>query len=573
MALNKTENKIIFYFDIDIVQAFALSETHSGQQLKIVSTTKNVFLPGEKVARIISPSDPRYLDPKFDAEFLKSDFVQKDSKNVMYNSQTNEYIATIYGFVKLVNHREITIEPLIEYDKNCMEAYMYICRTASNRWPKIEHLKKVYEAEQIVFPLDDSQVTPFLDKVVQTGKSGSKILVAEGTSPKLGRPEMIELKKEMTLKIGKMDETGRIDYKEKDSFIMVTEGEVIAQVLPEIPPENGVDVFGKEIPSKIEGENPYKIGANVSKDPENPASVIATSDGVLEIDEDGRIHVENKLTIQGDVNLETGNIHFPGTVEINGSVDPGFVVEADGNILIKNNVEDAKIISKGNIIILNGIIGKEKVSVHADGSIKCKFTQNAHLTSGKDIFIKESAIQTKAFAKDSIQVSGSVIGGELIGRRYMIVETAGSSSYVKTYLTAGRDPEIEAQIDEVTKKHSELSKELKEIIEELSQYFGEDFLKNIKTILPTLPKHRKVTALKLIKKMSSVNNGITKYKAEREKLKSQLYFEEPPYIEVKDSVYPEVYVRVHSSVKKIDKKIPTKAQFKEDPHQKIIFWD
>jgi uncharacterized protein len=573
MAINKTDNKIIFYFDIDIVQAFAFTESTDEKQQKIVSTTKNVFLPGEKVARIIPPSDPRFLDPKFDADYLKSDFVQKDTKNVIYNSQTQEYIAAIYGFAKLVNHREIVIEPLIEYSKDCMKAFMYISRSASNRWPNLDNLKKVYEAQQIVFPLEDSHVRPHLDRLIQEGKSGSKILVAEGTAPKPGRPEIIELKKEMTLKIGKMDETGRIDYKEKDSFIMVTEGEVIAEILPEVPPEDGVDVFGKEIPAKIEGENPYKIGANVSKDPENPSTVIATSDGVLEIDEDGRIHVENKLTIEGNVNLETGNIHFPGTVEINGSVEPGFIVEADGNILIKDNVEDAKIISKGNVIIQNGIIGKEKVSVRAEGSIKCKFTQNANIRAGKDIFISESAIQTKGFAKESIQVSGSIIGGDLIARRYMIVDTAGSSSYVKTHLTAGRDPEIEEKINEIVKKHSGLSKELKDIIEELTQYFGEDFMKNIKAILPTLPKHRKVTALKLIKRMSIVNNEITKYKAEREKLKNQLYFDEPPYIEVKDSVFPEVYIRVHSSVKKIDKKIPTKALFKEDPHQKVIFWD
>jgi len=567
------EKKIIFYFNNSVSEKFIESDGEKNtESKKIISTIENVVLPGEVLARIINPNDPRYNDAKFNTEFLKPDFVQKDTKNVMFNTQTQEFISVIYGFAKIEN-KQIVVEPIVEYSANKMRAWAYIYRSASKNWPEMNHIKSIIECEKIIFPLEDNQIRPFLNKIENEGKSGERILIAEGTPPKNGRPELIELKKEMTLKIGKIDKTGRIDYKEKDSFIIVKEGEPIAEILPERPPEKGVDVFGKEIPATIEGENLYRVGANVKKDDENPRLLVSAIDGVLEIDEEGKINVENKLTVQSSVNLETGNVHFPGSVEIKGSVEPGFTVEADGNVIIRDNVEDAKIISGGTVIVLNGIMGKEKVFVDAKETIKCKFTQNADLKAGKEIQIKESAIQTKAFAKESIQVGGSVIGGELVARHYLLIETAGSTAGVKTYLTAGRDPEIEKKIEELTALHSDLSKKLKDIIDELSQLFGEDFINKIKTILPTLPQQRKAQVMKLIKEMSDVNNQLTQIKAEREKIKSQLVFDEPPYIRINNEVFSEVYIRIMSSIKKVENKIPGKITFKEDPTQKIIFWE
>lgn len=602
MASNniKDEKKIIFYFNHKITDKFTVvedkvhiegeedpdhveneeevdqeeKEAEKHHEHKIVTTSENIFLPGEVVARIISPGDPRYNETnKFNFEYLRSDFAMRDTLNVMYKENTGEFVSVIYGFAKLKDNIQIVVEPLIEYTKNFMKAWVYVCKTNSRNWPTFKHIKSLYEVEKIVFPLEDSQVQPFFKNIVDHGKSGKKILIAEGTPPVPGRPEMIELRKEMTLKIGKMDETGRIDYKEKDSFIVVNEDEVIAEVLPMIPPENGVNVRGEETIAKIEGENPYRIGQNVRKDPDNPSLIVAASDGVLEIDEDGKIHVENKLTIHGNVNLETGNVHFPGTVEIKGTVETGFLVEADGNVLVHDNVEDAKIVSGGNIIVLNGVIGKEEVFLEAKGTINCKFTQNARMKSGNEIKIKESAIQTKAFAKDSIHVAGAVIGGELIARRGLIVDTAGSHSGVKTHLIAGRDPEVEEELDKLNHINTDLGKKLKDIIDELTQLFGEDFATKIKTILPSLPKHRKISALKLIKEMQEVNGKLTKVKAEKEKLKNLLTFDEPPFIKIINQTYPEVYIKIKTSIKKIEKSIVGKATFKEDPVEKVIYWD
>lgn len=576
MPSENKSKKILYYFDPEIAEVFTVTHQKEGQKEKahrIVTRSDNVFLPGEVVARIIDEKDPRFFDEKFNSEYLKSDFVQTNTKNVVFNQRTGEFVSSIYGFAKLVNRRQIIVEPMIVYSTDKMKAWVYICMSASRSWPKVEDIRGVISSENIAFSLENSQIRPILEKILEKGKTNARLKVAEGTPPVPGAPEMVQLKKEMTLKIGKVDETGRIDYKEKDSFISVNEGEVIAKVIPAKEPEFGVDVFGKEIPAKVEGVNPYRLGPNVSKDKENPSEVIAEIDGVLEIDEEGRISVENKVTIDGNVNLETGNIHFPGAVEIKGSVEPGFLVEADGNVLIHDNVEDATIKAGGNVIIQNGAIGKERVRITADGSVKCKFSQNAHIRSGGDLFIMESAIQTKVFAKNSVQIKGAVLGGDIIARHYLDIESAGSSSGVKTHLTAGRDPEIESQVEDLSKKHSDYSKRLKEIIDELTQFFGENFIKKIKDILPTLPKHRKASALKLIKEMSEVNSEVTRTKAEREKLKNMLFFDEAPYIKVNHEVYPEVYIRVIHSVKKVEKKIVGPATFKEDPSQKVIYWD
>lgn len=575
MSFGKNDDKkIIFNFDYNCSEKFTYTKDESDKPPeKIITTHFNIVAEGDVVAKIIDASDPRFFDLKSSIQALPSNFIINNSENVEFNKEKMEYISTIYGFAKLKNHNEIAVEPLVEFSEDKMKAWIYICKTISKKWPDIQCIKKIYEVEKIIFPLEDNQIKPFLDRLVELEKSGERILIAEGNPPKSGKPKIIELKKEITNKIGTIDDKGRIDYKEKEAFTIVNKDEVIAEIIPAIESEEGLDVTGQKIPAKIVGESLYKIGQNLSKDPENPSLLIAECDGVLEIDENGKIHIQNKLTIDGNVNLTTGNIHFPGTIEINGSVEPGFVVEADGNVLIHNNVDDAKVISGGNIIVLNGIMGKEHVYIEAKETVKCKFSQNAEIKAGNEIFIKESAIQVRAYSKKIITIKGSIIGGDLIARHHIIVDTAGSSSGVKTYLTVGRDPEIEAKMITLSHQHSELSKNLKDIIDELTLLFGEDFINRIKTALPRMPKQRRETASKLIKDMSNINNEITKIKAEREKFKNLLSFEKPPFITISNETYPEVYIRIADAIKKIETRLQHKASFKEDPFSKTIIWE
>ena len=80
--------------------------------------------------------------------------------------------------------------------------------------------------------------------------------------------------------------------------------------------------------------------------------------------------MEPVYTIEGDVNLKTGNVLFLGTVFVKGNVEDGFSVKAAGNIEIMGSVGKCLLDAEGDIIVHQGIAGKTEGRVRA-GRIWC----------------------------------------------------------------------------------------------------------------------------------------------------------------------------------------------------------
>lgn len=88
-----------------------------------------------------------------------------------------------------------------------------------------------------------------------------------------------------------------------------------------------------------------------------------------------KISVEPMLTLDA-VNIKSGNIKFVGSVIIKGSVDDGFDVRATGAIDIGGSVGKCTIESEnGDIVIHQGVFGKNEGYIKAGKSLWCKFVQ------------------------------------------------------------------------------------------------------------------------------------------------------------------------------------------------------
>ncbi len=569
----KKGKKIFFHLNPNAREVLIDFTNEDGSPTKIIADKENVFCEGDVVAEVLTPDKPGYNDIHNNRiEDLPSNMLLDKGLNTEYDPKSGKITSTIYGFATL-NDRKIDVVPLFDYEDNNHIAYAYIRHSKSGKFPEVKDLRKLINMEKIIYSYDDAQIKSQLEYIKNdVTKEGSRIVVAEGTRAKDGQVELIELRKSMDKSVGKMLEDGRIDYKEKDFFITISKGELVAEKIPEVPPTTGVNIFGEETEGQMLGESKYSIGENIDQDPQNENYFIAAIDGVLTIKEGSVLNVENVVVINQDVSLETGNIHFNGTVEVKGSVLPGFMVEATGNVLVSGNIEDATVNAEGNIIVENGIIGKESCKVYAKGDVMAKFVQNADITCGNDLVVAESVVQSKIFAKNTAKVAGAVIGGEIIGKHGMEIGHAGSASEVKTNLTVGKDPDVEAKLNNINVELSTVSKEMKTLVEEITLYFGEEIFSNPKQVIAHLPQNRKIKCLKLLKDVKEKNVLVSKMKTERDKLKSQITFEKTPSIMVEENVFPEVSVRIKDSIKKIEKKL-LKPHFKEDPNLKVIFWD
>lgn len=132
----------------------------------------------------------------------------------------------------------------------------------------------------------------------------------------------------------------------------VTAGEVLAIKKPPVEGTPGIDITGKPIPPKPANDVEINIkdGVELIKD---GTVAVATMSGRPTLEGRGNkfLSILPIYVVNGDINLEVGNIKFKGDIIVNGSVLDGFKLEAGGNIEVFGNVLRAEIYANRNIIV------------------------------------------------------------------------------------------------------------------------------------------------------------------------------------------------------------------------------
>jgi predicted RNA-binding protein Jag len=184
--------------------------------------------------------------------------------------------------------------------------------------------------------------------------------IATGVSPKPGKNGWIELTVDLNLHEGpKEREDGRVDFREIKHIPTVERGKVIGIIHPPIPGEIGYTVTNEPLPAP----QTFPITINTGKGIQViEDKIVATESGRPKVEKRGqlvKISIMPKLTHQGDVNIESGNIRFMGDVEVKGEVGENMVVEAEGDITIHKSVNMATITTSGAIVTYGNIVGSE----------------------------------------------------------------------------------------------------------------------------------------------------------------------------------------------------------------------
>lgn len=223
----------------------------------------------------------------------------------------------------------------------------------------LEEARKAIAEAGVVYGLIPEAITRAVED-----HSGRSVVIATGT-PRIegsdGRIEFLFERKRDLLS----ENEGRIDYRELKQIPSVKIGEVVARIIPPVPGTPGMTVTGEEIPVRpvrpaviIPGEGTRLMGD----------TIVATTGGRPEIIS-RTITIVPVLNVSGDVNLETGNIHFNGDVIIHGSVASGMVVEADGILKVSGIVEGAEISARDGVVSLNSIINSTVKAGGASASL------------------------------------------------------------------------------------------------------------------------------------------------------------------------------------------------------------
>ncbi|MDR1319681.1 MAG: FapA family protein [Treponema sp.] len=316
---------------------------------------------------------------------------------------------------------------------------------------------------RVAYGIKEDFLRDFADKPVYQ----EKVEVAEGSKPVDGRDAYIQYNFETDQTKVRLREgnNGRIDFKELNIIQNVVENQPLAKKIPSEIGTVGRTVTGKVIPAKNGRDISLPAGKNVHIG-DDGATIIADINGQV-IVTGGKINVEPVYTVQGDVNLKTGNIIFLGTVIINGNVEDGFSVKAAGNIEVNGTVAKAELDAEGDIIIHQGINGKSGGMIRAGRSIWARFIENAVVEAGNMVVASDGIINSQVDAYNRIICQGKrahIMGGRLRASEEINAKVLGNpTSGTETICEVGFDPKSKMELEQLTAAKGAAEKELEDI--------------------------------------------------------------------------------------------------------------
>jgi uncharacterized protein (DUF342 family) len=202
-----------------------------------------------------------------------------------------------------------------------------------------------------------------------------------------------------------------IDHRETHALERCSTGDVLARKVAGCDAIDGVDAYGRIVPAERAKEVKLAAGSNASLS-EDGASIVANIDGVPSRDASGRVLVQPSVTVK-NVDFKSGNIHFDGSVIIEGDVLQGFCVEASGDVHVKGSVEHATIRAGGSIHVGGGV--RRHSMLRAARDVDVRFADSeCHLEARGWVWVAQNAIQCELVGDEGVAVGGQLVSGRAL---------------------------------------------------------------------------------------------------------------------------------------------------------------
>lgn len=289
--------------------------------------------------------------------------------------------------------------------------------------PKPEDVKSFLMAKGVKFGFDAA----VLEAALSGMKVDTPILVAKSRPPVPGKDASIRFVISPEGKAKPRVSSGdKVDFREMETLVQVKAGEVLAVIEAATPGVPGSDIFGNPIPGMPGKDKAMSEGQNTKLSTDG-LSLTAAKSGYL-FRQGDTLGVGTTYVVEGDVDFNTGNIHFAGDIEVRGGIGEGFTVEATGSILVMGEVDGASIISSnGNVTIQGGCFGKGKGKIRAKHEVRVAFAQHVdieckHLIAGKAL----QDCRVTAFSVDASAAGCKVFGGSILSYGSVLLNEAGA---------------------------------------------------------------------------------------------------------------------------------------------------
>lgn len=334
---------------------------------------------------------------------------------------------------------------------------------------------------------------------------------------------------------------GRVDFRELNNIVVVSEGQILAT---RVPPTSGVpgrDVLSNELPAVSGRDLVWPVGKGVSVVGDQ---LVASVDGQVVL-KSGRVNVLPVYEISGDVDYSTGNVRFNGNVHVHGSVKPGFTIQAEGDIKISGGVDSATVICGGTLTVGAGIQGQGRGEIKVEGDVYSRFIENCKVTAGGEIVIGEDIMHSQVYAGRSIQVGGRkglIVGGVIRATDSVECKVLGAALGTPTCLEVGVNPSLFEQFGQLQTAMTKLDAE----ITRLKQ--GVNRLEELKQAIGSLAPSRQEMLNQLTRAYNQRSQELSNIAWQLTQQEQAIAAIKDAFINVTDIVYPGVKITIGKSV-------------------------
>ena len=284
---------------------------------------------------------------------------------ITYNcekTQSNREANVIISEDKMKAYITVEYIPEIEYKLKDREAFFNLAISTeiiSQKEPEhftISELKAMLKEKGIVYGIKEDQLE------LATEGSVKEILIAEGKAPVKDIPSEVKLFFTPTqIMFPEPDSKEKVDYKNLFRISNVNAGDKIAEIVPEVIGEDGINILGTVIKRDYIRKMPINTSNGCKVEDNNIIAII-----------DGKAHIANRnvsvnpiYTVES-VNMNTCNIKFYGDIEVYDSVDDNMYVNAGGSLDVSQNVNTSSVVTGGEITILGNAINSKILSGQID---------------------------------------------------------------------------------------------------------------------------------------------------------------------------------------------------------------
>lgn len=403
-----------------------------------------------------------------------------------------------------------------------------------------EQIEIALKAQGVRCGINEEKISEFVDNPVY----GTPFEVASAILPENGKDSYVQYNFETDrskLK-ARESEQGNIDFKELNNIQNVVTNQVLAVKIAATRGKGGKTLYGHYLEALNGKDIQVQLGQNVHFDRDG-VTILASCDGQV-IFENGKISVQPLLTLDA-VNIKSGNIKFVGAVIIKGAVEDGFDVRATGTIDIGGTVGKCNIESEnGDIVIHQGVFGKNEGSIKAGKSLWCKFVQETKIEVEENVVATDSLMNCEVTAMKNIVLYGKkaqITGGTLFATEEICARTVGSpGGGATTTLSVGVDPRAKKKLDELIEQQNDLIKELENLEMDIST------LENMQKVRRSLPKDKEESLKKFRGRKDEILSESSEINKEIEALQTHLReLKAVGKVKVEGTTYPgtKIYVR------------------------------